>query len=162
MNPVLDRFTFLLPVGLAFLASQEAFGQDEQMVAYSLRASSSRFTQEQVIEVGDGPGHKLRIFESHIDYQNVNLSVGGVRVKESVTRGSSDSTNGTGTANIYAVHLLEDGNKLFAEESGVGQVSVTADEAIALKDEVVATFTGGIGSFRGISATSRQRGAGAG
>jgi len=53
MNPVLGRFTFLLPACLAFLASQEAFGQDEQTVAYSLRAGSSRFTQEQVIEGGD-------------------------------------------------------------------------------------------------------------
>ncbi|MBI3530011.1 MAG: hypothetical protein HY067_18850 [Betaproteobacteria bacterium] len=147
---VLDRFKFLLPACLAFLASQEAFCQDRQTVAYSLPAGSSRFTQEQVIEVGDVPGHKLRIFESHVDYRDVNLAFGGVKMKESFTRGSSDYTNGTGTANNYAVYLLEDGNKLFAKESGVGQVTVTADGAIALKYAVMATFTGGTGRFRGI------------
>lgn len=140
---------------LAMMASQHAFCQNKQTVSWSLPAGSSRFIQEQVIEVGDVPGHKLRIFESHVDYQNVSLSLDGVKVKESFTRGTSDYTNGTGTTSNYAVYLLEDGNRLFAKESGVGKATVSADGTVALKYAVVATFTGGTGKFRGMKGQLR-------
>ena len=146
----LHRFAFLLAASVAFFASQETFALDRQTVAFSLPAGSIRYTQEQVIEVGDVPGHKLRIFESHLDYQSINLAFGGVRVKEVVTRGASDYTNGNGTSSNYSVYILEDGNKLFAKDAGVAQTIVTADGANTFRSAVVVTFTGGTGKFRGI------------
>lgn len=140
---------------LTLLASQDAFCEGKQTVAYSLPPGSSRFTQEQVIEVGDVPGHKLRIFESQINYKDVNLAFADVRVKESFTRGSSDHINGTGTASNYAVCLLEEGNKVFAKESGVGQATVGPNGAVSFRYAVIATFTGGTGKFRGIKGQLR-------
>jgi len=140
----------ILIATLASLAAQQAYSQNRQAVSYSLPPGSSRFLQEQVIKVGDVPGHKLRIFESRVDYQNANLSFGGVRVKESFTRGSSDYVNGTGTASNYAVYMLEDGNRLFTKEAGVGQLTPAADGTMVFKYAVVATFTGGTGKFQSI------------
>src|SRR4249920_3458637 len=123
----LTRFAFLLPACLAFFATQETLAMDRQTVAFSLPTGSIHYIQEQTIEVGDVPGHKLRIFESRIDYQNINLVFAGVRVKEVFTRGASDYTNGNGTSSNYSVYLLEDGNKVFAKDAGVGQTTVTSD-----------------------------------
>lgn len=149
------RLTSVLFAALALIVSHGALAQSKQTVAYSLPHGSSRFLQEHVIEVGDVPGHKLRIFESRVDYQNVDLSFGGVKVKESFTRGASDYINGNGAASNYAVYVLEDGSRIFAKESGVGQVTANADGTVALKYAVVATFTGGTGKFRGIKGTLR-------
>ena len=144
------RFAFLLAACLAYFSSQEIFALDRQTVAFSLPAGSIHYIQEQVIEVGDVPGHKLRIFESRIDYQNINLAFAGVRVKEVFTRGASDYTNGNGTSSNYSVYVLEDGNKLFAKDSGVAQTTATAEGANTFRSAVVVTFTGGTGKFRGI------------
>lgn len=144
-----------LPAFLAFSISQQAFAQEKQTVAFTLPAGSIHYLQEQTIEVGDVPGHKLRIFESRIDYQNIKLAFGGVRVKEVFTRGSSDYTNGNGTSSNYSVYLLEDGNKLFARDIGVAQTAANADGAITFRSTVVATFIGGTGKFRGIKGQLR-------
>lgn len=140
----------VLLAAIASIAAQEARSQDKQFVSYSLPPGSARFLQEQVIDVGDVPGHKVRIFENRVDYQNVDLTIAGVRVKESFTRGASDYVNGTGTASNYGVYVLEDGNRLFTKESAVGQVSPNGDGTVVYKYSVVATFTGGTGRFRGI------------
>ncbi|MBX9964225.1 MAG: hypothetical protein K2Y35_14290 [Burkholderiales bacterium] len=140
---------------LASIAAQQACAQNVQKIAYTLPQGSAKFLQEQVIEVGDVPGHKLRVFESKVDYQNVNAAFGGVRVKESYTRGASDYVNGNGTASSYAVYVLEDGNRLFTKESAVGQLSQAADGAPVFRYTVVATFTGGTGRFQNIRGTLR-------
>jgi hypothetical protein len=150
----LGRFAFLLPACLVLFASHEIFAQDKQTVAFTLPAGSIHYIQEQTIEVGDVPGHKLRIFDSRVDYQNINFSIGGVRVKESFTRGSSDYINGNGTSNNYSVYLLEDGNKLFAKDAGVAQTTAAAG-APTFRSAVVVTFTGGTGKFRGIKGQLR-------
>ena len=149
------RLAVTLAACLAFLLSQETLAQDKQAVAFSLPVGSIHYLQEQTIEVGDVPGHKLRIFESRIDYHSIELAFGGVRVKEVFTRGSSDYTNGNGTSSNYSVYLLEDGNKLFARDAGVAQTTASADGAITFRSAVVATFTGGTGKFRGIKGQLR-------
>lgn len=156
LNTLLRRSAaFVLPALLAFSVSQESLAQEKQAVAFSLPAGSIHYLQEQTIEVGDVPGHKLRIFEARIDYQSIKLAFGGVRVKEVFTRGSSDYTNGNGTSSNYSVYVLEDGNKLFAKDSGVAQTTASADGAITFRSAVVVTFTAGTGKFRGIKGQLR-------
>ncbi len=92
---------------------------------------------------------KLR-WRCETPHESVNLAFNGVRVTESFTRGASDYVNGTGTANNYAVYVLEDGNRVFTRESGVGQLTPAADGSMVFKYSVVATFSGGTGRFRGI------------
>jgi hypothetical protein len=147
--------TRIILAALASIAAQQACAQNVQKVAYTLPQGSAKFLQEQVIDVGDVPGHKLRVFESKVDYQNVAVLFGGVRVKESYTRGASDYVNGNGTASSYAVYVLEDGNRLFTKESAVGQLSQDAGGTTVFRYTVVATFTGGTGRFQSIRGTLR-------
>jgi hypothetical protein len=147
--------THVILAALASIAAQQACAQNVQKIAYTLPQGSAKFLQEQMIDVDDVPGHKLRVFESKVDYQGVTVAFGGVRVKESYTRGASDYVNGNGTASSYAVYVLEDGNRVFARESAVGQLSRTADGAPVFRYTVVATFTGGTGRFQSIRGTLR-------
>ena len=142
----------VMAVGLggSFIATSEAWSQQKQSVSYSIPSGAARYTQEHLIDVGDVPGHQVRVFEIHTDYQNINVSFAGVKVKEAWVRGASDYTNGTGTAANYTLWILEDGNKLFARDAVVGHASVAADGSKALKYSSVNTFTGGTGKFRGI------------
>ena len=122
----------------------------EAISFFQLPAGAARYTQEHLIDVGDVPGHQVRVFEINTDYQNVNLPFAGTKVKEAWIRGASDYTNGSGTAANYTVWVLEDGNKVFSKDAVVGHASVAADGSKALKYSTVATFIGGTGKFRGI------------
>jgi len=135
---------------LAALSSSAVWAQQKQMVSYSIPPGVSLYTQENIIEVGDVPGHQVRVFEVHTDYQNVGLAFDGVKVKESWVRGASDYTNGTGTSSNYSIFLLEDGNKLFTKDAVVGHATSNPDGSKALKYSIVNTFIGGTGKFRGI------------
>jgi hypothetical protein len=150
-----ERWRCVLVAGALALAATAAWSQQTQAVSYSIPPGASKFTQEHWIDVGDAPGHKVRVFESRIDYENINLSFGGVRVKESFTRGTSDYTNGTGTSSNYAIYVLEDGNRVFSKELGVGQATQAADGSLLLRYAVVGTLIGGTGKFRGIKGQLR-------
>jgi hypothetical protein len=103
-----------------------------------------------MIDVGDVPGHVVRVFELHGDYKNIDLSYGGAKAKEGWVRGNSDYTNGTGTASNYGIILLEDGNMLFTKEAVLGQATPNPDGSKALEYSFVDTFVGGTGKFKGI------------
>jgi hypothetical protein len=119
-------------------------------VSVSIPAGAATYTQEHLLEVGDVPGHQIRAFELRVDFQNINLSFGGVKMKELWVRRLSDYTNGSGTASNYDIWVLENGDKLFSKESVLGHATVAPDGSKTLKYSVVNTFTGGTGKFRGI------------
>jgi hypothetical protein len=61
-----------IAVGLVLAAELIAFGlieaasaQEKQTIAYKSLAANSKFTQQHVIDVGDVPGHQIRIYEHH-------------------------------------------------------------------------------------------------
>jgi hypothetical protein len=131
-------------------AVSAAWSQQRQSISYSVPPGAATYKQEHLIDVGDVPGHQVRVYEINVDYRNINLSFDGVKVKETWARGSSDYTNGSGTASEYDVWVLENGDKLFSKVATVGHASVAPDGSKVLKYTVVNTFTGGTGKFRGI------------
>ena len=140
----------IIGLGGGLTAAPDAWSQQKQSVSYSIPPGAARYTQEHLIDVGDVPSHQVRVFEIHIDFANIDLSFGGVKVKEHWVRGTSDYTNGTGTASPYTVWTLEDGNKLFTKDAVVGQATPNPDGSKALKYSTVSTFIGGTGQFKGI------------
>ena len=83
----------------------------------------SQYTQEHTIDVGDVPGHKVRIYEIHWNYAKGELAFDGVNVKESWVRAFSDYTNTSGPAMNYIIYVLEDGNKVFSRNAVVTQTT---------------------------------------
>ena len=94
-------------VGGSLAAVSGAWSQQKQSVSVSIPAGAAAYTQEHLLEVGDVPGHQVRAFELRVDFQNINLSFGGVKIKELWVRGLSDYTNGSGTASNYDMGARE-------------------------------------------------------
>ena len=150
----MKRLPWILIIGLggALATASGAWSQQKQPVSvgYSIPPGAATYTQEHLIDVGDVPGHIVRVFELHFDFKNIDLSFGGIKVKEGWVRGASDYTNGTGTASNYGITVLEDGNMLFTKEAVVAQTTPTPDGSKAVKASIVSTFVGGTGKFKGI------------
>ena len=77
--------------------------------AFNAEPANARYTQQHVIDVGDVPGHQLRIFEVRHTYPNP-LVINGLKIVESWTRGVSDYTNNNGPAVVYHVYVAENGD----------------------------------------------------
>lgn len=112
------------------------------------------YVQEHAIDVGDNPGHQVRVYQLKYQYPKKDLVFLGVPVKESTTAGISDYTNWSGSFITYSVYMLEDGNKVFARGSGSTQTGPDG----ARKFSFVDNFVGGTGPYKGIR--GQYRGAG--
>jgi hypothetical protein len=154
MNRV-TAFT-LTTMALLFLAvalpAADAVAQQKQHISYKVSAENSKYTQQHVIDVGDVPGHQVRVYEIYRSFPNNAPVINGLKVKETWTRATSDYTDGNGTSTIYGVMMMENGDKIFtrgaliAQSAGGGKLTAAA----------VATITGGTGKLAGIQGTSRS------
>ena len=119
--------------------------------------STGKYVQQHAIDVGDVPGHKVRILELRYTYNDQSeLAVSGVKVKEIWVRGYSDYTNGKGRSWGYGVWLLADGNKLLLEHSGTTLADPTATGSIRGSYHGVSRLTGGTGKFSRIRGTMSE------
>ena len=110
--------------------------------------STGKYIQQHAIDVGDVPGHKVRILELHYIYNDQSeFAVSGVKVKEGWSRGYTDYTNGKGRSWGYGQWLLADGSKVFLESSGTTLAEPTATGSIRGSYHGVSRLTGGTGKF---------------
>ena len=72
-------FAVIVSAGLTLGGISAAWAQQKQKIAYKLPAEASKFTQQHVLDVGDVPGHQVRIYEVHRTYPKDMLVVEGVR-----------------------------------------------------------------------------------
>lgn len=145
---MLIRSLMIVPV-LAIGLAMPAAAQEKQTFSLSKGTGDTRYTQEHMIDVGDVPGHQVRIYEITVTYKKDELAFDGVSVKEGWSRSMSDYTNGSGLFTGYNTYVLEDGNKIFAKSTGTTQTS-NAGGSKTLKFTSVETLTGGTGRFAGI------------
>ena len=103
----------------AFVLSSAVWSQQK----FPLKQSDTEggYVEERTIDVGDAPGHQVRIYQLKYKYPKKDLMFLGVAVKESFTSGISDYTNGSGQFTNYSVYVLEDGNKIFSRGGGSTQ-----------------------------------------
>ena len=105
------------------ISAAPAIAQQKQQVSFKTAASNSKYTLQQTLDVGDRPGHQVRLFEIHRTYPNDPPMINGVKLKEQWTRGISDYDNGTGSNTNYGEFVLENGDKFFTRMTTVGQDS---------------------------------------
>jgi hypothetical protein len=152
----MKKFIFGALVLAAFgFACTEAWAQEKQKYSFKAPAGVTKYGEQHVIDVGDVPGHQLRIYETHSTYTNEAPVYDGVKVKEAWTRSVSDYTAGSGRSNGYGIALLENGDKIFSRTELTTQTSVAADGSKTTKAYSVTTLTGGTGKFKGIHGTLR-------
>ena len=81
---------------LATFGFSEGWAQQKHKISGKLRAANTKYTQQYVIDVGDVPGHQIRIFEIHRTFPKDPPAFEGVRTVEEWVRGFSDYTDGNG------------------------------------------------------------------
>ena len=113
-------------------------------LALAISATGSLAQQKQrVSDVGNAPGHQVRVFELYRAFPDNAPVVSGLKIKE--TR-FSDYIDRNGTAVNYVVFIMENGDKIFTrgpfivQSAGGGKLTVTG----------IATITGGTGKLAGI------------
>ena len=146
----------LAAFGSVSFVTVDALAQQKQKYSFKTPPGVSKYTQQQAIDVGDVPGHQVRVLETHSVYTNEAPMYDGVKVKEGWTRSMSDYTDGTGRITGYTVTFLENGDKIFGRTEGVTKTTVGSDGAKTTKTDSVTTLTGGTGKFRGIRGTLRS------
>src|ERR1700704_1537656 len=91
-----------------------ASAQQRQKASYKTPAEGTKYTQQHAIDVGDVPGHQIRIYELQRTFPSGAPAINEMKVKEVWSRNTSDYVDGTGPGTFYSVYTLENGDKLFS------------------------------------------------
>lgn len=131
-------------------APMMASAQQKHTVSFDAPTASSHYTQQFSIDVGDAPGHQLRVFELQRKYGGDAPTIEGVRLKEAWIRGMTDFTEQNGPGSVYVVYSMANGDRIYARGSVTAHAVSGADGKHALKSLIVMTITGGTGKFLGV------------
>ena len=141
---------------LAVSVALPAAAQEHCKISWEVPAANATYTQQHVIDVGDVPGHQVRIFEIHRTYPDDKPNCEGLKRVESWNRGYSDYVDRNGRAFAYQVTVLENGDKIFAEVSTTSQTVVGADGSKKSTAASVVKYTGGTGKYQGVRGLVRE------
>lgn len=156
---MIRRITLPQAVATLMLASialpaGSAVAEDKQHVSYKSPAENAKYTQQTIIDVGDVPGHQVRLFEIHRTYPTNQPVLAGLKLVEQWTRGSSDYVDNNGTSVTYGVYVFDNGDKLFTRSNLVAQSPAPGK----LTNSVVGAITGGTGKLAAIQGVVRSTG----
>jgi hypothetical protein len=148
----------VLTLSGGLLASPDAWAQDKHRYFFKAPPGVTKYTQQHALDVGDMPGHQLRVYELYTKYTGEAPVYDGVKVVEAWGRGSSDYTDGSGRSTVYTVSLLENGDRIFSTNEVLLHTFVGPDGGKRSRFNSVVTLTGGTGRFKGIRGTLRGTG----
>jgi hypothetical protein len=140
-----------IAAALALGAAPCAWAQQKQRVSFNVPATSTKYIQQHTIDVGDVPGHQVRIFELQRTFGADAPMIEGVRVKELWTRGITDFTELNGLGTSYNVYVMENGDKIYSRGSFLAHAMGEGK----LRNISTATVTGGTGKFASIRGSVR-------
>lgn len=138
--------TFAALCGVLF-APTTALAQETHIAAFDAPASGNKYTQQYILEVGDVPEHKLRLYELVRSYGGKDQTIEGIVLKEAVIRATSDLTDLNGLGRSYVEYRMENGDKIFARGYFLNH---KLPDSNRLKNLTELDITGGTGKFRGI------------
>jgi len=155
---ILSAVAAALPVA----AQEQAQGKpaqtaqpERQRVSYKVLAGNTKYTQQHLIEVGDVPGHQVRVFEINRTFPPGTgdaPSFNGVRVTEQWARSLSDYVDANGRVFGYFVYSMENGDKVFGRYEGITQTAAAGKSTTP----TIVTLTGGTGKFKDLRGLLRS------
>ena len=150
--------TAMLVATWLLLGTSNALAQEKHKYTFKTPPGTTKYGQTQVLEVGDVPGHQMRLTETLSKYPGEAPVFAGVKVLE--VRGvlASDYVEGSGNAMSYGVYSLENGDKIYSRTTILTHTSVGADGARRTSFSSVTTLLGGTGKFTAIRGTLRSNG----
>ena len=140
---------------LALCGSSITWAQEKQRISYKVDAKDAKYPQRHTLDVGDGPGHSLSLYEIHRTLSADGPKINGVRIKEIWTRGYGDYIDNNGASHNYSVYMLENGDKFFTKATTLGQANAAGRRSTSSFGEI----TGGTGKLVNIRGTFRATGA---
>lgn len=148
--------TMAVGAGLTVIPVAQGWAQEKCKRSGTDLAKDSKYVQQHMIDVGDVPGHQVRILELHRTPTNAKPNCEGLKVVESWTRGYSDYTNFNGRSWGYTIEELESGDKIFSQYSGTTQTTIDSGGTKKTVYTGVTTLTGGTGKYRGVRGMGRN------
>jgi len=103
-----------------------------------------------LLDVGDAPEHKLRLYELQRVFPKDAPELEGSRLVELWIRGISDFIDTNGLATAYSVYVFENGDRIFARSDLVAVTDAGKSTTLA-----AGRITGGTGKFRHIRGVIR-------
>src|SRR3954452_12028984 len=129
------------------LPATEAAAQQMQRVSYKTPAANSKYTAQHVLDVGDIPGHQVRLFELRRTFPTDAPTINGVKMKETISRGLSDYIDTNGSNTNYVEYVMENGDKFFARQTTVSQSPAGPDGNLNDVATGSGVITGDTGKF---------------
>ena len=142
--------TIALGVALSPICFSAVSAQERCKVSEDGTAAKSSYTQQHVMDVGDVPGHQIRIFELHRTYPDDKPNCEQLKRTETWEHGFSDYVGRNGRAWGYSVISFENGDKIFAEFSGTSHTTVTPDGSKKSTFTGVTRYIAGTGKYQGV------------
>ena len=146
MNPRIAAWIAAACLGFSVCAS----AQEKQRASFVLPPGNSKYTQQHVVDVGDVPEHKLRLYELQRTFPADGPVIEGSRLVELWIRGINDFIDMNGLATAYSVYVFENGDKLFARSDIVATTDAGKSTTLA-----AGRITGGTGKFRNMRGVIR-------
>lgn len=147
----------MLGTALSAVGALEAVAQEKCQRTLDNSGAKSQYTEQHVMDVGDVPGHQIRIFELHRVFASDQPNCEGLKRKESWSRGYSDYVDRNGRAWGYTITTFENGDKVFGEFSGTSHTVVTESGEKQSTYVGITKYTGGTGMYQGVRGLSRSR-----
>ena len=141
---------------LAALAFSPVAAQERCRLRWEIQPADTTYTRQHAIDVGDVPGHQIRIFEAHRRFPDDKPNCEGLRRTESWARVASDYVDRNGANSGYLTIVLENGDRIFGRMSGTSQTSTAADGSQRSVATTVTTYTGGTGRYRSVRGIQRE------
>ena len=158
---ILGRPKLLVPVAIGAVAAlayaSGSRAQEKCARTIDLNAAKSKYTEQHVMDVGDVPGHQIRIYEIHRTFPNDEPNCEGLKRRESWIHGLSDYVNLNGQTSGYTVTTFENGDKIFSTYSGTSHTVVMPDGKKRSIYTGTATYIRGTGRYQGIHGLTRDR-----
>jgi len=137
------------------LPATDAAAQQMQRVSYKTPAANSKYSVQHVLDVGDIPGHQVRLYELRRTFPTDAPTINGVKLKETIARGLSDYVDTNGANTNYVEYVMENGDKFYSRQTTVSQSTVAADGKRKNVASGAGVITGGTGKFATIKGVVR-------
>lgn len=148
-----EVLTAVLASVALFFTAGHAMAQQKHKYFFKTPPGTTKIVQTHQLDVGDVPGHQMRIAEIVSKYGDDAPVLDGVKVRESRGVLASDYFSGTGNAFVHAVWTLETGDKVFALTDVMARTTFGEDGGRKTTFNAVVKLSGGTGKFKGIRGT---------
>ncbi len=127
-----------------------AHAQQRCKVDETVPATNRSYTEQHVMDVGDVPGHQIRIYEVRTTFPDDKANCEGLKRTEEVAHALSDYVDRNGRSYGYTVTTFGNGDKMFAVLDGVSQTATNADGSKSSTFFGVSRYTGGTGKYKNV------------